>query len=122
MVTESYNVRERCVPSSNITQVLVKHYEVKDYVDEDGITHKSVQEINRVGFLDVPFRDYSMATYQATGEVSRLHVVSPQNDNSLDMYDRISGDLDEISAKIDHFEMMESLKQSSEETKQEPEV
>ena len=122
MVTESYNVRERCVPSSNITQVLVKHYEVKDYVDEDGITHKSVQEINRNGFLDVPFRDYSMATYEATGEVTRLRVVSPQTDTSLDMYDRIDGDLDEISAKLDHFEMMESLKNSTEVPKEQPVV
>ena len=121
MEIESFNFRERCVPSSNITQILVKHYEVKDFVDDDGIIHKSVQETNRDGFLDVPFRDYSMSTYHATGEVSRLHVVSPQVDNTLDMYDRIDGDLDEITAKIDHFEMMESLKQSTEEPKvQEP--
>lgn len=108
MVTESYNKREQVVPSSCITTIEAKRYEVKEFLDADGISHSSVQESNKLDFLDVPFREFSMSTMVATGEVTRLRFVSPQSDSSLDMYDRINGDFAEISAKIDHMEFMKA--------------
>lgn len=113
MVIESFNDREKRLPSSDITQIDVKRYQVRDFVDDAGIAHSSVQEVDELGFLDVPFRDFSMTTMVATGEVSRLHFVTPQSDTSLDSFDRVTGDLSEISAKIDHFEAMQAAASSA---------
>lgn len=112
MVTESYNKREQVVPSSCITSIDVKRYEVKEFLDSDGISHSCVKESNKLDFLDVSFREFSMSTMVSTGEVTRLRFVSPVSDTSLDMYDRINGDFAEISAKIDHLEFMKASAES----------
>lgn len=117
MEINSYNKRETQIPKTDIPRIEVSRYDVKEMLDDSGISHSSVIKQTKDDFLDVPFRDYSMATFVATGEVTRLRFVSPQHDNSLDMYDRITGDFTELSAKVDHMEMMESVKASVSEEK-----
>lgn len=113
MVIESFNVREKKVPSSCIEQIKLKKYRVEQNIDSDGVSHSVLVENVQDDFLDVPFREFSMNTYVATGEVTRLHLVSPIHERTLDVYDRVTGDLEEISARIDHMELMDRVSQSA---------
>lgn len=116
MQIESFNVRENSLPITEITSIKVKKFDVKESVDEDGVAHSVLKEKVDDDFLDVPFRDFSMTTYVATGEVTRLKYISPVGENSLDVYDRLTGDLEEVSAKINHMEIMNQVAASAEKT------
>lgn len=102
----SFNTRESFAPVTECSRVDIKRYEQETFVDSEGIAHTSLVEKTNSEFLDVPFRDYSIQSYVATGEINRLHFVSPHSDNSLDLVDRIDGDVSELSAKIDRMEAM----------------
>lgn len=105
----SHNQRERICPRSEVPVIKMEKYEVRQILDENGISHSSVVPVDSVGVLDLPFRAFSMESYNATGEISRLQFQYPKHVDSLDVFDRVSGDLSEISAKVDHMTLMQSI-------------
>lgn len=108
MVTESYRKREFSAPVIECMRIDTKQYENKVSIDENGISHATLVEKKPDAFLDVPFRDFSMQTMVATGEVTRLNFVGPRFASQLDAIDNINVDAQELSARLDHIEMMES--------------
>lgn len=109
MLVISHNRREIIVPRSEVPVIKMEKFEVRQVIDDDGISHSSVTPVDPVGVLDLPFRAFSMESYNATGEISRLQFQHPKHVDSLDVFDRISGDLSEISAKVDHMTLMQSI-------------
>lgn len=118
MLTESYNEREKCVPVTDVTRIDVKKFKVKENIDSDGVSHSVLVEDVNDAFLDVPFRDFSMTTFVATGEVTRLKFVSPLGVKTLDMLDRVTDDLSEVSARLDHMELMANVAQQAQQSSQ----
>lgn len=106
----SHNLRERILPRSEVPVVKMEKFEVRQVLDEDGISHSSVVPVDSVGVLDLPFRSFCMESYNATGEISRLQFQYPKHVDTLDVFDRINGDLSELSAKVDHLTLMQSVR------------
>ena len=115
----SYNKRETVLPSSDVPVIKVEKFEVRHTLDENGISHSSLNPVGVPPVLDLPFRAFSMQSYNETGEITRLHFMSPMHDTSFDAFDRVSGDLQELSLKVDHMSLMEKAAASSAETKSE---
>ena len=115
----SYNQRETVLPSSDVPVINVEKFEVRQTLDENGISHSSLTSVGVPAVLDLPFRAFSMQSYNETGEIARLHFMSPMHDTSFDAFDRVSGDLQELSLKVDHISLMEKVVSSSAEVKSE---
>lgn len=109
----SHNQRERILPRSEVPVIKMEKFEVRQVLDETGVSHSSVVPVDPVGVLDLPFRTFSMESYIATGEVSRLQFQYPKHVDSLDVFDRVSGDLSELSAKVDHMTLLQSVREDS---------
>lgn len=109
----SYNEREKVLPCSEVPVIKIEKFEVKQTLDSDGIAHNVLSPVDPVGVLDLPFRAFSMESYNASGEISRLQFQYPKHVDSLDVFDRVNGDLAEISAKVDHMTLMQSIQSDS---------
>lgn len=109
----SHNQREQLLPRSEVPVIKMEKFEVRQVLDDDGISHSSVVPVDSVGVLDLPFRSFSIESYNATGEISRLQFQYPKHVDSLDAFDRVSGDLSELSAKVDHLSLMQSIQSDS---------
>lgn len=109
----SYNQRETVLPSSDVPVIKVEKFEVRQTLDDNGISHSSITPVGVPPVLDLPFRAFSMQSYNETGEIARLHFMSPMHDTSFDAFDRVSGDLQELSLKVDHMSLMEKVASSS---------
>lgn len=107
----SHNKRELVCPRSVVPVIKMEKFEVRQVLDDNGISHSSVVPVDSVGVLDLPFRNFSMESYNATGEVSRLQFQYPKHVDSLDVFDRVSGDLSELSAKVDHLTLLQSVRE-----------
>lgn len=120
MRTERYFSREASAPVIEIMKVSTKKYDRKVTLDESGISHVTLVERKSEDFLDVPFRDFSMQTMVATGEVARLQFVTPHSVSQLDALDNINEDASELSARLDHLEYMENAAATSKQSSVEP--
>lgn len=109
----SHNQRERILPRSEVPVIKMEKFEVRQFLDETGVSHSSLVPVDSVGVLDLPFRTFSMESYNATGEVSRLQFLYPKHFDSLDVFDRVSGDLSELFAKVDHMTLMQSVREDA---------
>lgn len=109
----SHNQRERILPRSEVPVIKMEKFDVRQVLDENGISHSSVVPVDPVGVLDLPFRTFSMESYNATGEISRLQFQYPKHVDSLDVFDRVSGDLSELSAKVDHLTLLQSVREDA---------
>lgn len=113
MITISYNKREKVLPCSDVPVVKVDKFDVRQIMNDDGVVHSEVVPKDVDSILNLPFRNFSMQSYNETGEVTRLQFIKPKQISSFDAFDRVYGDLSEISAKIDHEMMIKEVVSSS---------
>lgn len=112
MVQISYNQREKVLPSSDVPVIIQARYRVVSRVDENGISKNVTELDDSSSVLDLPFRTFSMQSYNDTGEINRLSFISPKSVTSFDVIDRISGDLNEVVSKVDYMQSMQSVVES----------